>query len=185
MQREEIDLAVSYDAQPLRSLRLSPIIKEDLLLIRSATKRRHSKKPVTFASLAGQELILPSHRNVLRQVIEDCASRAKIQLRTTLEVDSFAAMIELVKNGFGSTILPLAAIHSYTKRGELDATPLVNPTPTRTLVLAFPADRPVSPAARFIGDAFRRITAELVNRNIWVGKMIEEKKGPTTSVKRK
>ena len=46
--------------------------------------------------------------------------------------------------------------------------------PTRKLVLAYPADRPVSPAARFVGDVFLEIATDLVDRNIWVGHMLAQ-----------
>jgi hypothetical protein len=57
----------------------------------------------------------------------------------------------------------------------LCAAPLIDPTPARKLVLAYPADRSVSAAARFVGDTFTEIAADLVARNIWVGHMIDRK----------
>jgi hypothetical protein len=44
--------------------------------------------------------------------------------------------------------------------------------PMRKLVLVFPADRRVSPAAKFVGDAFIEIAADLVNRKIWAGHLL-------------
>jgi DNA-binding transcriptional LysR family regulator len=88
-------------------------------------------------------------------------------------------MIDLVRNGFGLTVLPLAPVYSLEhliQSGELSAAPLVDPTPARKLVLAYPADRPVSPAARFVGESIVRIAADLVNRKRWAGQMVD--RGP-------
>jgi hypothetical protein len=39
-------------------------------------------------------------------------------------------------------------------------------------VLVYPADRRVSPAARYVGDTFVEIAADLVGRGIWAGHML-------------
>jgi DNA-binding transcriptional LysR family regulator len=86
--------------------------------------------------------------------------------------DSFGAMIDLVRNGFGLTILPQAPIYAQVQNGTLSAAPLVDPQPSRKLVLVYPADRRVSLAAKFVGEAFVEITADLVARKIWAGHML-------------
>jgi DNA-binding transcriptional LysR family regulator len=128
---------------------------------------------VPFAQLAEEELVMPSPRHGLRAIIESCARRGGIELRASVEADSFGSLIALVKNGFGSTVLPLAPIYSLVQSGELCVAPLVEPAPMRKLVLAYPADRPVSPAARFVGEAFVEIARDLVASNVWAGHMLE------------
>jgi DNA-binding transcriptional LysR family regulator len=176
LQRGELELAMSYDPQPLRSLRIVPIMMEKLLFISSDQGRLHLSRAVPFARLAEEELILPSPRHGLRAIMEDCARRAGIELRASVEADSLRAMIDLVRHGFGSTVLPLAPIHSLVQGGVLCAAPLVDPTPARKLVLAYPADRPVSPAARFVGEVLTEIATDLVSRNIWVGQILDRGK---------
>jgi LysR family nitrogen assimilation transcriptional regulator len=165
---------VSYDPQPLRSLRILPVMIENLLFVSAGAERLSLNRAVPFANLAGEELVLPSPRHGLRGIVEDCARQAGVELHASVEADSFGAMVDLVRNGFGSTVLPLAPIYSLVQGGALCAAPLVDPTPTRKLVLAYPADRPVSPAARFVGDLFMEIATDLVDRNIWVGHMLAQ-----------
>jgi DNA-binding transcriptional LysR family regulator len=172
LQRGELELAVSYDPAPVRSLRVIPVMMENLLLVSAGREGLSLERPVRFARLASKELILPSPRHGLRAIVEDCARRAGIALRATIEADSFAAMVDLVRGGFGSTVLPLAPIYALVRRGVLCAAPLKDPTPARKLVLAYPSDRPVSPAARFVGDTFMAIAADLVRRKVWVGHLL-------------
>jgi LysR family transcriptional regulator, nitrogen assimilation regulatory protein len=174
LQRGELELAVSYDPQPLRSLRILPVMMENFLLVSAGAERLSLNRAVPFANLAGEELVLPSPRHGLRTIVEDCARQAGVELHASVEADSFGALIDLVRNGFGSTVLPLAPIYSLVRGGALCAAPLVDPTPTRKLVLAYPADRPVSPAARFVGDVFMEIATDLVDRNIWTGHMLAQ-----------
>lgn len=170
LQRGELDLTVSYDPAPVRSLRIVPVMIEELMLISPAS--RHSQEPMPFAQLAHEEMVIPSKRHGLRTIIDECAHQAGIELSPDVEADSFGAMIDLVRNGFGSTILPLASIHGLVQAGVLIGTPLIDPIPSRKLVLAYPADRPVSAAARFVGDTFLSIAKELVGSNVWVGRML-------------
>lgn len=173
LQRGELDLTMSYDPKPLKSLRIVPVMLESLLMVSSGRNKLRLNKRVPFVRLAEEELVMPSPRHGLRTLLDNCAHQAGIQLRASVEADAFGAMIDLVRNGLGSTVLPLAPIYALVKAGDLCAAPLVDPTPTRKLVVAFPLDRPITPAARFVGQAFREIAADLVHKNIWIGEMIE------------
>lgn len=172
LQRGELDLAVSYNPQPVRSLRTIPIMMENLLLVGGEKDGLSLDTPVSFKELGGMDLILPSPRHGLRTIIEEYALQSKITLRTQLEADSFGTMIDLVRNGFGSTILPLAPIYLLVKSGRLCAAPLIDPAPTRKVVLVFPADRAVNPAARFVGEVFKEIAGDLVSKTIWAGHLL-------------
>lgn len=172
LQRGELELAVSYDPKPIRSLRIVPVMMERLFLVGARDGGLTMDAPVRFTSLKDRDLILPSQRHGLRGIMEECARQAGIELLANIEADSFGAMIDLVRNGVGSTVLPLAPIHGLVESGVLCAAPLIEPVPERKLVLAYPADRPVGPAARFVADVFTEIAADLVSRNIWVGRML-------------
>ena len=39
--------------------------------------------------------------------------------------------------------------------------------------MAFPTDRPVSRAARFVSDSLTKIVGDLVQRGIWTGHLID------------
>lgn len=172
LQRGDLDLAVSYDPKPLKSLRVVPVMMESLLFVGSADDRFSLATPVPFSRLAEQELVMPSPRHGLRAIMDDCARQAGVELCASVEADSFGVMIDLVRNGFGPTMLPLAPIHHLVEAGVLSAAPLVDPAPARKLVLAYPVDRPTSPAARFVENTILEITTDLVRRGVWMGELI-------------
>jgi LysR family transcriptional regulator, nitrogen assimilation regulatory protein len=176
LQRGILDVAISYDPEPLKSLRIIPIMMEDLLYVSAASKRRKFKQPMSFARLATERLVLPSPGHGLRVIMEQCAQKAGIDLSASVEADSFGAMIDLVRNGFGSTVLPLAPIYPLVQSGVLTAVPLKDPVPQRKLVLVYPAERAVSPAVRFVGDTLISIAADLVDRKVWAGRMLSQPK---------
>lgn len=173
LKRGELDCCVAYDAQSSGLIQTRPVLEEILLLVGASDRELGMSQPRSFASLAGEPLVLPSPAHGLRTILDACASRAGIRLTPSLEADSLKAMIDLVRGGFGLTILPLAPIHARLRAGELTATPLIDPVPSRRVLIAYPADRPIMPAARFVGDTFARIADELVASGVWAGTMID------------
>ena len=134
-------------------------------------------RAVSFKDLGGKRLLLPSPRHGLRTIVERCASDAQITLDVAVEADSYATLKDLVRNGHGWTILPLAPIHESGVANVLTAAPLVDPVPVRRLVLSFPADRQTPRLARFAGKAIVDIVADQVDRAVWVGQLLGGKAG--------
>jgi LysR family transcriptional regulator, nitrogen assimilation regulatory protein len=170
LQRGQIDVAVSYNPRRLHTLRIVPIMIETLLLI-GPGEQACPAGPVRFASLADRDLVLPSPGHMLRDIAHDCARRAGIELRVVVEADSFQSLINLVRAGIGATVLPLAPVHALVAAGDLTAAALTDPSPTRELVVAYPADRPVSRAARLVGETVIGIAGDLARRGVWGGQV--------------
>jgi DNA-binding transcriptional LysR family regulator len=177
LQKGDLDLMLSYmSPEPLRTLRVTPVMVEDLLLVGAGSDRLSLDSPHPFACLADFDMILPSPRHGLRTIVEACARRAGIEIRTAVEADSFRALVDLVAAGFGATVLPLAPIYAAVQAGTLSVAPLVDPQPMRELVIAYPSDRAISPAARFLGEAVTNVAGDLVGRGIWAGRMLPRQK---------
>lgn len=170
--RGEVDVAVLYDPRMARSLRSRPLLLENLFLIGPPDAGFSTVRAVSFTSLARKRLLLPSIKHGLRIIVERCATDAGITLDVGIEADSYSALKDLVRNGHGWTILPLAPIHADVVAGQLTAAPLIDPVPVRRLILAYPADRPASRLARFAGQAIEDIAKDLVGRAVWVGQLL-------------
>ncbi|HEY6870210.1 MAG TPA: LysR substrate-binding domain-containing protein [Novosphingobium sp.] len=172
LKRGELDCCVSYAVSGGGLVHTVPILDETLLLVAAPGGRLVADTPVSFASLANEPMVLPSPAHGLRAILDAAATQAGITLSASLEADSLAAMIDLVRAGYGATILPYAPIHARVKAGELIAVPLINPVPGRRIVMTYPADREISPAARFVGDSFAAVAGELVASGNWTGSVI-------------
>jgi LysR family nitrogen assimilation transcriptional regulator len=169
--RGDIDVAVLYDPKATRTLRSLPLMTETLFLIGDAAAGLSQTSAIAFPALGTTPLFLPSVRHGLRTIVDRFAREAGIELDIAAEIDSYTALKDLVRLGYGRTILPLAAIHDALAAGHLTAAPLVAPAPMRRLVLSYPMDRPTSRAATFAGETIVRIASDLVDRGIWVGAM--------------
>lgn len=172
LNRGEIDLAILYDPRAARSLRSRPLLRESLFLIGPPDAGLSMRRAVPFREVAREPLLLPSTRHGLRNILEAFAREAGESLHVVVEADSYMALKELVRQGHGRTILPLAPIYDEVRAGRLTAAPITDPAPTRCLVLSYPSDRPVSRAAQFAGGLLMSIMAEHVKRGVWVGQML-------------
>lgn len=172
LHRGEIDVAILYDPRATRSLRVRPLLTENLFLIGPADAGFSPSRAVPFARLAGERLMLPSDRHGLRIIVDRCADEAEIALDVAVEADSYTTLKDLVRQGHGRTVLPLGPIHEDLAAGRLTAAPLIDPVPTRRIVLAHAADRPVSRLARFTGETIARIVTEQVERGVWSGQLL-------------
>lgn len=173
LQRGELEVSLSYDPEPQRSLRITPVMEESLLYFEKGPgNAKVAPKAVRFADLARRELVLPSPRHGLRSLLDFYARQAGVSLRSSVEAESLTAMVDLVREGLGGTILPLAPLHDLVESGALAAHPIIDPQPIRKLVVAYPADRRGTPAAIAVGSTFIEIARELVDRNIWAGRML-------------
>lgn len=174
IRRGEIDVALAYNPQPSRSLKTQAIMVEQLLLVGSSSAKLNLDQPTPYSCLARLDLVVPSAPHGLRTIIDTCASEAGIELTTVVEVDSYGPMIELVKSGMGYAILPLPPIFDLINAGMLSACPLVEPTPEREIAIVHSADRPMSAAVRFVGQQFKTIATDLVDRGVWAGRLLTD-----------
>lgn len=178
MQRGELDAAILYDPKSARNLRVRPLLEETLFLIGPPGSGLSLDRPVAFAGLESQRLLLPSRSHGLRALVDRYALEAGIPLDVKVEADSYSTLKSLVHNGHGVTVLPLAPIHEELEAGRLRAAPLVEPVPVRRLVMSFPTDRPVPRLARFAGQAVATTVTSLVEKGIWSGRLLEAEAEP-------
>ena len=127
--------------------------------------------PVALADLVGLELILPSPSHGLRKTIERHARDMGIILNVVIEMDAMTQIKELVARGSGYTILAPAAAHDFVARGELVKSPIAIPDIHRPVYLCSNPDKPLTRATRAVERLTVEVTADLVTRGIWEGRL--------------
>jgi LysR family transcriptional regulator, nitrogen assimilation regulatory protein len=152
-----IDIAVLYQGWAGGRIHAERLITEKLCLACS-TKFKPLKPKTPTAQLAEFPLIMPSAPHSLRRLVDLVAVDQKLNLNIAIEVDAFESKLMLVKDGLGYTVVPACAIQDELKSGQLQASVLVKPEVTRTLVLATPSSRPT---ARGLTQIARTIRTEV------------------------
>ncbi len=154
-----IDFALLFDTPVVRRFNPEPIMAHPLYFVGAAS---HGSMPpeVPFASLADKPLVLSSRQLGNRREIEAIAQRQSVSLQVVIEADSLTSLIQLVATGQAFSILPIFAIHEEIRAGRLVASPLVNPSIDRTLVLAMQhSNVPIAGALEFVRDIKIRLKA--------------------------
>ena len=78
-----------------------------------------------------------------------------------MELDSITIIKEMIKRGFGYSILPYATVHPEALSGDLGVMPIVDPTMTRDFVVAVNARRPLSAAVKAVRELIVEKLAEI------------------------
>lgn len=161
----ELDMAVFYEDRGLSSLSSTPLLTENLLLVGSPAAA--VRGTTTSRLLRSGVLILPARPNRLRLIVDEAlAGNPELEPRI-LEIDSVPAILELVEQGLGFTVLPYSTVFSHVRRQSLKVWDLAAPPLARTLVLVRPKERAFSPAIAAVEAEVHWLTQELAESMKW------------------
>jgi LysR family nitrogen assimilation transcriptional regulator len=162
----ELDLAMIHVRGPTPSLETRPLLSEPLVAVGTAGVF-DSEAPVSMKQLLAHDLMVTSSSGRLRLLYEEAVAKASATPTTFLEVDSFPALIELLAEGAGVTLLPYSTIHAGVRAGRLSWAPIAPKLFTRRLFMARPQDRIETPAWRMMAQLLRAIIEERRDTYRW------------------
>ena len=155
-----LDIGFTYNPDAISGTRAKCLLVEDLYLVRPPG--RLSEDSVPFADACREPLILPRGGFGLREQIETAAAARDLGVDVALEVNSVAAMRNLVEGGVGSTILPYGTIEPAVSAGRLSAALIVDPLLSRRLFLAEAVDHVETNASRAVKELVDTVAADIV-----------------------
>lgn len=162
LQRGEVDIAVLYGPQFEAMLVVEKLFDEELHFVFKPGLLPSNQHEITFADVCSQPLVLPAQQHGLRGLLDAHAKALGLKLNVQLETDSFRILTNLAARGLYSTVLPARPIMYEIEAGRIDILPIVDPTPSRTLHLAMPMDRPITTAVRVFSEELKSIVSKLV-----------------------
>ena len=109
---KQIDLGIVSLPVDAPSVRLTPLFKEEMLVLMNANSAPKHGRSVTLKDLANIPMILYSRGSSTRTLIDAMMQKNKLALRVTMEADDTEAIKKLVEAGFGASILPEKALHN-------------------------------------------------------------------------
>lgn len=165
----ELDAAVLYRPEHTGSLAYEPLVSEQLHLLAPATETA-LPETLRMGDLVKLPLILPSTHHGLRITVETAAARHGMTPTIALESDSSIAItLQLVVQGCGCTLLPIAAATEYLQAGRLRAHSLKIPELRRTVALVAGKSTLAPHALWEINTLIRGVTQKLVAAGQWPG----------------
>lgn len=113
LQAGDLDLAVS--GLPVRNpdIVCSELSREPLFLAVAENHPLAGENAIDLQELRNERLLLLKGGHCLRQDVLLTCTRAKAELRSVFETDQLASIFQLVRSGFGLTVIPaMAASHA-------------------------------------------------------------------------
>ncbi|HYG44943.1 MAG TPA: LysR substrate-binding domain-containing protein, partial [Bordetella sp.] len=157
-----LDAAVLFDVMPKAGLNITTIGQETVYLVGAAGKFAAGAE-VPLRKLGQYPLITPGGKHGISMLIRQAAARENVDLQIRVEVDAFAEMIDLVREGLGYTVLARMGFHRELAAGKVSLAHIVEPPILRTLIIATPMVRPLSTVTQFIVDSTRQLLKAFID----------------------
>lgn len=163
----EVDLALLYNPRESMSLRLKPLLEEDLWLVGRTDCGLRPDVPIDVSYLATVPLIMPSAPAGLRLLVEEALAPLGTRLQVAAETNDIHVQKALVRGGHGLAILSTIAVVDELMGGTLTGAPIVSPKVSRTFVMATSSSRHTSIPARCVARELILCMHEAVSNNQW------------------
>ncbi|HEX7891915.1 MAG TPA: LysR substrate-binding domain-containing protein [Ramlibacter sp.] len=153
-----LDIVVLYNAQPSRELDLTPLMEEDLLLVRRRPPGLHEDPPpgpIALEEVARLPLVIPTRPNAIRMHVEAEMADVGTRPNVALEIDGVSAILDLVLDGAGCAILSRNALLNTARPSAYTAQQIGDPPLRIRLSLATSLQRPATPVQKATLDLIR------------------------------
>ncbi|EIE97654.1 LysR family transcriptional regulator [Saccharomonospora glauca] len=147
-----IDLALVAPPPEEAALEATVLTEQELFLAVPADHRLASRPNVRMSELADEVFVMLEHGYGLRQITDDLCAAAGFTPTVAFEGQESDTVRGLVAAGLGVALLPAFEPHPPSGVVEIPLAPRV----TRKIGLAWPADRPLSPAVATFRQFVRR-----------------------------
>jgi LysR family transcriptional regulator, nitrogen assimilation regulatory protein len=160
-----MDMAVIYGTPAVRSVKIQPLLQEELFLIAPPDSEfaAGGSEPVVIAALADTELLLPSRMHMLRQLIDRAFEQAGVAPRVTAEIESVATLRQAIGAGLGATILPWAVANTFEGAQPPAIRRVARPALHATVSMCVPQDKQLSEPALAVADILAQLVRELAS----------------------
>lgn len=175
----ELDVAIVTEPSHQLGLTTTPFFRDELVMVMSAERAAHAPRPRCWADLRGVNLVLPSEKHGLRQLVRTQAGLSGLPGRT-VEVDGMLATLELVRTSDWVTVLPVCAVLEKIERGELVAERFDDNGVYLDFYLIHANGEPVSVAAQGLLEALRQAAGQISSQ--WRSMGADQPGGRTSRV---
>ena len=168
-----IDVAVLYNAPRASTFAAEPLLTDELFLLGPVADPAGAGSAQVAGSRLGQlPLILPSRPHGLRMLVDELLADIGVSPNVQVEIDAMHSTLSLVEAGIGYTILSYSSAHHLLEAGRIRKWSIIEPTMTRSLVVATSMQRPVTKAARALVGFVRRQVDALVTEGRWTPRSV-------------
>lgn len=155
LRAQHLDLAVIMSSGPHQGLTMTPLGREELVLVLNREHPLARGRTIEPQDLSSLRFILYKKNTAMQNLIDQFFKSLGVTPRITMEVENNEAIKSMVRAGLGASILPLCAVAEEPRDGPLRVVRVKGNRLTRELRLA-------SLDAEILPNAIRELAAALV-----------------------
>lgn len=156
----ELDIGIGFLPVKHEELDVIPLFTEELSLAAPLSHPFAKRTEIQLSELEQTKLILLPQHYVLRQLIDTYCADAGIMLCPTLEMSTMDALIQMVANEIGVTILPKPYLDAI-QTNSCEIVKLTHPTPKREIGFIFRKDKFMCTATKSFIDKVTQTSNQL------------------------
>lgn len=172
LQKGTLELGVIAREEPLTSLACEPFLSERLFLAGAPHHGLRPDRPFPTMKLVDLPLVQAVTPSSVRTLLSRYFGPRNISLNYNVEVDSIHLMIDVAASGHSFTVLPYSALQAQVEAGTICAAPLEDLT--LDWIIARPADRHLTAAARCFAQALRQVARHEIEIERWPTAQLHE-----------
>jgi len=153
-----LDIALLYNPLPSHELDSTVIMEEELFLVGPASSGAPCDA-LPLADLAQVPVVIPTRPNAIRTIVELELANINRRPSIAMEIDGVAAILDLVLDGVGHAVLPMAAVLTAPDPAAFATRRIVSPSLRSRLALATSSQRPVTTTQAAVADLIRELVA--------------------------
>lgn len=118
----KLDCAVVYNQPQSDAAELRLLADEDLYLVSGSKTSRAGKalpRTLTLADVASLPLVTAGNANAVHAVLATAMAVVGLKPQVVHEIENLTAILDLVRKGYGSSVIPLSGVHSCIGDPEL------------------------------------------------------------------
>ncbi len=166
LNQKRYDIGLLYRSLPIKGFIVEPLVDEDLVLVGGFEP--DNRDEVALADVADLRFVLPSRKHGLRQLVDRAFDAQGIEPEIIAELDTLAAIREVVSSGLAATILSMSG--TGFQPGKLYGASLrriVSPTITRTVALCRSMNTLEEPIVTITAGLLAELTRQAVQSGTW------------------
>jgi LysR family nitrogen assimilation transcriptional regulator len=143
IERDELDVAFAYNIEPRPNLVLTAVMEEEILFV-TPFLGGETSETISMEEVLTSKLALGSRRDIGRQILARAAGLSPESLKVAYEVQSIAAIRELILRGEACSVMPYGSVAHELATGQFLARRILGCPLKSTLYIVQRAGHPLT-----------------------------------------
>jgi LysR family nitrogen assimilation transcriptional regulator len=161
----QLDVAIIPDFESLQGFDVHEFAEEALCIVGPSGSGLEMNKPKKMGFLRGLPLIMTSHPNSFRRLIERAVGQHGLELDVRMEADTLPLSLDLINACGCYSVHPVSAIRQHVTNGAVAAAPIIGKT-VRWVIVGLHG-RPRSTATRVLIKALEENCRRAIENRSW------------------